>query len=67
MVQPGSFDATQVGFDERTALAEAGRCFRCDAVYAGPTFDVIGRPRAGPPTPIPTPRPATPDIAGGTP
>ena len=26
-----------------------------------------GRPRAGLPTPIPTPRPATPDIAGGTP
>ena len=31
--QPGSFSATQQGFDEPTARAEAGRCFRCDAVY----------------------------------
>ena len=66
VVQPGSFEATQVGFDERTALAEAGRCFRCDAVYAGPTFDVVAGRGPGLPTPLPTPRSATPDIAGGT-
>ncbi|MGZ8513510.1 MAG: FAD-dependent oxidoreductase [Candidatus Limnocylindrales bacterium] len=66
VVQPGSFEATQVGFDERTALAEAGRCFRCDAVYAGPTFDVVAGRGPELPTPIPTPRSATPDIAGGT-
>ena len=31
VVQPGSFAATQVGFDETDGRAEAGRCFRCDA------------------------------------
>ncbi len=31
--QPGSFAASQVGFDVETARAEADRCFRCDAVY----------------------------------
>ena len=66
MVQPGSFEATQVGFDERTALAEAGRCFRCDAVYAGPVFDVTAGRGPDVPAPIPPSRPATPDIAGGT-
>jgi NADPH-dependent glutamate synthase beta subunit-like oxidoreductase/NAD-dependent dihydropyrimidine dehydrogenase PreA subunit len=40
MIQAGSFEATQVGFDEATARAEAGRCFRCDAVYSGPVVDV---------------------------
>ena len=40
MVQPGSFAATQVGFDEATARSEADRCFRCDAIYAGPVVDV---------------------------
>ena len=29
MIQAGTFKATQVGFDEPTARAEAGRCFRC--------------------------------------
>ena len=66
MVQPGSFEANQVGFDERTALAEAGRCFRCDAVYSGPTFDVTAGRGPDHPAPIPPSRPATPDIAGGT-
>jgi NADPH-dependent glutamate synthase beta subunit-like oxidoreductase/NAD-dependent dihydropyrimidine dehydrogenase PreA subunit len=69
MIQPGSFEATQVGFDERTAQAEADRCFRCDAVYSGPVVDVAaGR---GPDLPAMTPgpsgpRPVTHDIAGGT-
>ena len=40
VVQPGSFTATQVGFDRSTAMAEAGRCFRCDAVAACPTVHV---------------------------
>ena len=66
VVQPGSFEATQLGFDEGTARAEAGRCFRCDAVYGGPTYDVVAGRGPDRPAPIPTPRPATPDIAGGT-
>jgi NADH-quinone oxidoreductase subunit F len=67
MVQPGSFEATQVGFDEATARAEAARCFRCDAVYSGPRVDVeAGR---GPDVagPIRAPSPGTHEIAGGTP
>ena len=67
MIQAGSFEATQVGFDEATARAEAGRCFRCDAVYSGPVVDVVaGR---GPETSIPISAPS-PDIhrtAGGAP
>ena len=59
MVQPGSFEATQVGFDETTARSEADRCFRCDAVYAGPVVDVragrgpdvVARPITSPPAP----------------
>ncbi|HYM82769.1 MAG TPA: FAD-dependent oxidoreductase [Candidatus Dormibacteraeota bacterium] len=39
--QPGSFEAAQQGFDAPTALAEAARCFRCDAVAACPSVDVI--------------------------
>jgi NADPH-dependent glutamate synthase beta subunit-like oxidoreductase/NAD-dependent dihydropyrimidine dehydrogenase PreA subunit len=31
--QQGSFTATQPSLDPVTARAEAGRCFRCDAVY----------------------------------
>ncbi len=41
MFEPGSFQATQVGFDELTAQAEASRCFRCDAVYGCPTVKVL--------------------------
>jgi NADPH-dependent glutamate synthase beta subunit-like oxidoreductase/Pyruvate/2-oxoacid:ferredoxin oxidoreductase delta subunit len=46
--EAGSFAPTQVGFDESTARAEAGRCFRCDAVYRCPTVSVAsGRGRSG--------------------
>ena len=65
MVEPGSFAATQVGFDEETARAEAGRCLRCDAVYSGPVVDVqAGR---GPDViaRIPASSPDNHDIAGG--
>jgi hypothetical protein len=41
VVQRGSFLATQQGFDESAARAEASRCFRCDAVAACPVVDVI--------------------------
>ena len=47
MIEPGSFAATQVGFDEATAQAEAGRCFRCDAVYGGPRRRRPGRTWTG--------------------
>jgi len=67
MVQPGSFAATQVGFDEATARAEAGRCFRCDAIYSGPVVDV--RTGRGPDAVVPPTAPSTGihEIAGGTP
>lgn len=53
MVEPGSFRANQVGFDEPTARAEANRCFRCDAVYGCPTVEVLsGRGPADRPTVI---------------
>jgi NADPH-dependent glutamate synthase beta subunit-like oxidoreductase/NAD-dependent dihydropyrimidine dehydrogenase PreA subunit len=42
MFDPGSFAATQVGFDPAMAKAEAGRCFRCDAVYGCSTMHVTG-------------------------
>lgn len=53
VVQPGSFAAGQVGFDEPMARAEAGRCFRCDAVYGCPSVAVAsGRgPADRPPMP----------------
>ncbi len=48
--EPGSFRANQAGFDEPTALAEAARCFRCDAVDGCATVTVVaGRgPADGP-------------------
>jgi hypothetical protein len=73
MVQPGSFEASQVGFDEQTARAEAGRCFRCDAVYSGPAYDVAAGRRPDLPAPPAPPAPLQPspsaisEIAGGTP
>ncbi len=52
--ESGSFVPTQVGFDEATAHAEAGRCFRCDAVYRCPTVTVAsGRGRPGASTAAP--------------
>jgi NADPH-dependent glutamate synthase beta subunit-like oxidoreductase/NAD-dependent dihydropyrimidine dehydrogenase PreA subunit len=45
---PGSFAATQAGFDVQTARTEASRCFRCDAIYGCPTVLVRagrGQPR----------------------
>ena len=33
MFEPGSFAATQQGFEPDMAQAEAARCFRCDAVH----------------------------------
>jgi NADPH-dependent glutamate synthase beta subunit-like oxidoreductase/NAD-dependent dihydropyrimidine dehydrogenase PreA subunit len=69
MIEPGSFAAGQVGFDEQTAQAEAARCFRCDAVYDGPVVDVrAGRGPAGVPaakSAAPGTTPGTHDIAGG--
>jgi NADH-quinone oxidoreductase subunit F len=69
MVQPGSFEATQAGFDEGMARAEASRCFRCDAVYGGPTYDVAAgrgpdRPRSLQPSPPASL--AMSETAGGT-
>ena len=49
-----SFRASQAGFDEHQARAEASRCFRCDAVYDCPTVHVAagrGPDRATAPTP----------------
>jgi NADPH-dependent glutamate synthase beta subunit-like oxidoreductase/NAD-dependent dihydropyrimidine dehydrogenase PreA subunit len=67
MVQPGSFAANQVGFDEATALREAARCFRCDAVYSGPVIEVhAGRGPEVAPSPAPAAQHQTHDITGGT-
>ncbi len=72
MYEPGSFTATQVGFDETAARHEASRCFRCDAVYRAAEVDVVdgrGPGRSGPPTistamPGTTPAPfTTPEVA----
>jgi hypothetical protein len=60
VVQTGSFAATQQGFPEPDAQAEASRCFRCDAVYACPSVSVAaGRgPADSRHAPIPAPVPA---------
>jgi NADPH-dependent glutamate synthase beta subunit-like oxidoreductase/Pyruvate/2-oxoacid:ferredoxin oxidoreductase delta subunit len=36
-----SFAANQAGFPEATAIAEASRCFRCDALTSCPTIEVL--------------------------
>jgi len=41
LYQPGSFLAGQAGFDEAAAVAEASRCFRCDAIYQCATVAVV--------------------------
>jgi NADH-quinone oxidoreductase subunit F len=71
VVDVGSFAATEHGFTEAEAHAEASRCFRCDAVYGCPTVGVIaGRGpadgRAADPTPTnpnPIPVPAAASAA----
>lgn len=40
VVDTGTFKATQQGFAEDAARAEASRCFRCDAVYGCPSVSV---------------------------
>jgi NADPH-dependent glutamate synthase beta subunit-like oxidoreductase/NAD-dependent dihydropyrimidine dehydrogenase PreA subunit len=57
VVQTGSFAATQEGFSESDARAEASRCFRCDAVYGCPSVSVAsGRgPADSRHAPIPAP------------
>jgi NADPH-dependent glutamate synthase beta subunit-like oxidoreductase/Pyruvate/2-oxoacid:ferredoxin oxidoreductase delta subunit len=64
MVDVASFKAAQAGFGVEAAQREAGRCFRCDAVYACPTVHVLtgrgpgdGPGRAAPP---PAPPPSMP-------
>jgi NADPH-dependent glutamate synthase beta subunit-like oxidoreductase/Pyruvate/2-oxoacid:ferredoxin oxidoreductase delta subunit len=72
--QPGSFRAGQPGFDPATAVAEASRCFRCDAVYRCSTVQVTagrgpgdgpGRIAPVPPAPVPFPAPSATPTAGG--
>jgi NADPH-dependent glutamate synthase beta subunit-like oxidoreductase/NAD-dependent dihydropyrimidine dehydrogenase PreA subunit len=41
MLDLASFAPNQPGFDQATARAEAGRCFRCDAVEAATTVHVV--------------------------
>jgi NADPH-dependent glutamate synthase beta subunit-like oxidoreductase/Pyruvate/2-oxoacid:ferredoxin oxidoreductase delta subunit len=41
VVETGNFKATQEGFGEQAARAEASRCFRCDAVYGCATVGVV--------------------------
>ncbi|HEX7950774.1 MAG TPA: FAD-dependent oxidoreductase [Candidatus Limnocylindrales bacterium] len=56
------------GFDEAAARAEAARCFRCDAIYACPTVEVVaGRGPADGPGRQPPAAPTFPiaDAAGG--
>ncbi len=56
MVDVATFAAAQTGFDVAAAQREAGRCFRCDAVYSCTTVSVLdgrgpadGPGRAAPP------------------
>jgi NADPH-dependent glutamate synthase beta subunit-like oxidoreductase len=71
MFEPGSFAATQAGFDETTASTEAARCFRCDAIYRGPIVDVIagrGPEHVGrPTTSAQVPASGIHETAGGAP
>jgi NADPH-dependent glutamate synthase beta subunit-like oxidoreductase/NAD-dependent dihydropyrimidine dehydrogenase PreA subunit len=41
VVDTGNFKASQEGFAEEAARAEASRCFRCDAVYGCPSVQVV--------------------------
>jgi NADPH-dependent glutamate synthase beta subunit-like oxidoreductase len=64
LYEPGSFSATQQGFTEPTARAEASRCFRCDAVYSCNTIEVVaGRGPRDAPHPGGPPRPQSDAMA----
>ena len=73
IVDIGSFSATAPGFTAAAAHAEAGRCFRCDAVYGCPSVQVVaGRgpadtraAPAGEAVPVPADRPADQPVQGG--
>jgi heterodisulfide reductase subunit A-like polyferredoxin len=41
VVDIGSFSATALGYTGADAHAEAGRCFRCDAVYGCPSVQAV--------------------------
>jgi NADH-quinone oxidoreductase subunit F len=72
VVDPRSFAPTQAGFEPATAVAEAGRCFRCDAVDRCSSVHVLGgRGPADRPT-VPNPpqadaggAPMNPAVSGG--
>ncbi len=70
--QPGSFRATQAGFDQATARAEASRCFRCDAVYGCSVVSVragrgpADRPTLGVTAPPPAMHPGAPAPTNST-
>jgi NADH-quinone oxidoreductase subunit F len=60
VVDARSFAPAQGGFEPGMARAEAGRCFRCDAVERCPTVHVLaGRGPADRPPMGPVPRPLT--------
>ena len=70
VVDIGSFSATARGFTDAEAHAEAGRCFRCDAVYGCPSVQVVagrgpGAARDRDAIPIPAARPADQPAQGG--
>jgi len=62
--KPGSFAATQPSIEPAAAIAEASRCFRCDAVYRCEQVHVqSGRgPRDGPDV---QPKERAPALSGG--
>jgi NADPH-dependent glutamate synthase beta subunit-like oxidoreductase/NAD-dependent dihydropyrimidine dehydrogenase PreA subunit len=62
VLDPGTLRTSHPGFSEAQARAEAARCFRCDAVYACSTVDVVaGRG----PTDAPSRQPVTPAVEAG--
>jgi NADPH-dependent glutamate synthase beta subunit-like oxidoreductase/Pyruvate/2-oxoacid:ferredoxin oxidoreductase delta subunit len=67
MLDPATLRTRHPGFDEATARAEAARCFRCDAIYACPTVEVVaGRGPADGPGRQPPVRTDKPDIPAST-
>ena len=52
MFEPGSFAATQQGFEPTVARAEAARCFRCDAVHRCGDVTVTAGPQVKPTQPV---------------